>query len=111
VLIGAAASADCAAAAELPAPQRPAAPRGRRGPRIDARGADGAVRRRRRRGAGGVPRRRGAAETRPPTRWRAASACSIQLQRDELFDVAVVGAGPAGLATAVYAASKGCTWS
>jgi len=28
-------------------------------------------------------------------------------QRDELFDVAVVGAGPAGLATAVYAASEG----
>ena len=27
--------------------------------------------------------------------------------RDELFDVAVVGAGPAGLATAVYAASEG----
>jgi thioredoxin reductase (NADPH) len=29
------------------------------------------------------------------------------LDRDELFDVAVVGAGPAGLATAVYAASEG----
>ena len=29
------------------------------------------------------------------------------LERDELFDVAVVGAGPAGLATAVYAASEG----
>lgn len=28
-------------------------------------------------------------------------------ERDELFDVAVVGAGPAGLATAVYAASEG----
>src|SRR5882672_12426653 len=28
-------------------------------------------------------------------------------RRDELFDVAVVGAGPAGLATAVYAASEG----
>lgn len=28
-------------------------------------------------------------------------------QHDELFDVAVVGAGPAGLATAVYAASEG----
>jgi thioredoxin reductase (NADPH) len=27
--------------------------------------------------------------------------------RDELFDVVVVGAGPAGLATAVYAASEG----
>ena len=27
--------------------------------------------------------------------------------RDEVFDVAVVGAGPAGLATAVYAASEG----
>src|SRR4029450_8716993 len=26
---------------------------------------------------------------------------------DELFDVAIVGAGPAGLATAVYAASEG----
>jgi thioredoxin reductase (NADPH) len=29
------------------------------------------------------------------------------LQLDELYDVAVVGAGPAGLATAVYAASEG----
>src|SRR5256884_1489480 len=29
------------------------------------------------------------------------------LDRDELFDVAVVGAGPAGLSTAVYAASEG----
>jgi FAD dependent oxidoreductase len=29
------------------------------------------------------------------------------LERDELFDAAVVGAGPAGLATAVYAASEG----
>lgn len=29
------------------------------------------------------------------------------LARDELFDVVVVGAGPAGLATAVYAASEG----
>jgi len=28
-------------------------------------------------------------------------------ERDELYDVAVVGAGPAGLATAVYAASEG----
>jgi thioredoxin reductase (NADPH) len=28
-------------------------------------------------------------------------------ERDELFDVVVVGAGPAGLATAVYAASEG----
>ena len=29
------------------------------------------------------------------------------LERNELYDVAVVGAGPAGLATAVYAASEG----
>lgn len=29
------------------------------------------------------------------------------LERDELYDVAIVGAGPAGLATAVYAASEG----
>jgi len=29
------------------------------------------------------------------------------IEHDELFDVAVVGAGPAGLATAVYAASEG----
>jgi thioredoxin reductase (NADPH) len=29
------------------------------------------------------------------------------LQHDELFDVAIVGAGPAGLSTAVYAASEG----
>jgi thioredoxin reductase (NADPH) len=31
----------------------------------------------------------------------------VTLERDELFDVAVVGAGPAGVATAVYAASEG----
>ncbi len=30
-----------------------------------------------------------------------------ELDRDHVFDVAVVGAGPAGLATAVYAASEG----
>jgi len=29
------------------------------------------------------------------------------LKKDELYDVAVIGAGPAGLATAVYAASEG----
>src|SRR4029453_14440146 len=29
------------------------------------------------------------------------------VDHDELFDVAVVGAGPAGLSTAVYAASEG----
>src|SRR6516225_11692802 len=29
------------------------------------------------------------------------------LERDELFDVLIVGAGPAGLSTAVYAASEG----
>ena len=29
------------------------------------------------------------------------------MQHDEVFDIAVVGAGPAGLATAVYAASEG----
>ncbi len=40
-------------------------------------------------------------------RLPAASACSIRTVHDELFDVAVVGAGPAGLATAVYAASEG----
>ena len=37
----------------------------------------------------------------------AASACSTRAAHDELFDVVVVGAGPAGLATAVYAASEG----
>jgi len=31
------------------------------------------------------------------------------LPHDEVFDVAIVGAGPAGLATAVYAASEGLT--
>ncbi|MDB5958212.1 FAD-dependent oxidoreductase [Ramlibacter sp.] len=30
-------------------------------------------------------------------------------EQDQLFDVAIVGAGPAGLATAVYAASEGLT--
>ena len=32
---------------------------------------------------------------------------SLKLDPDKLYDVAVVGAGPAGLATAVYAASEG----
>ena len=45
--------------------------------------------------------------TRPKRRWGAASACSTRAAHDELFDVVVVGAGPAGLATAVYAASEG----
>jgi thioredoxin reductase (NADPH) len=44
---------------------------------------------------------------RATTRSRAASAWSTRSQHDELHDVAIVGAGPAGLATAVYAASEG----
>src|SRR5213592_2621440 len=36
-----------------------------------------------------------------------ASACSIPPGADRVYDVAVAGAGPAGLATAVYAASEG----
>src|SRR4030095_622051 len=40
-----------------------------------------------------------------------ALACALGMldarAKDELFDVLVVGAGPAGLATAVYAASEG----
>ena len=49
----------------------------------------------------------GAASIPAETRWRAASAWSTRAAHDELFDVVVVGAGPAGLATAVYAASEG----
>ena len=41
------------------------------------------------------------------TSWPAASASSSPIDPDRLYDVAVVGAGPAGLATAVYAGSEG----
>ena len=54
-----------------------------------------------------APTARCCVEPERATRWRAASAWSTALEHDELFDVAVVGAGPAGLATAVYAASEG----
>ena len=39
--------------------------------------------------------------------WRAASGWSRPIDPNRVYDVAVVGAGPAGLATAVYAASEG----
>jgi thioredoxin reductase (NADPH) len=44
-----------------------------------------------------------------PTEIEAGACLGItpELNPDELFDVVVVGAGPAGLATAVYAASEG----
>ena len=44
-----------------------------------------------------------------PTNGEAAACLGItpELDPDKLYDVAVVGAGPAGLATAVYAASEG----
>jgi thioredoxin reductase (NADPH) len=44
-----------------------------------------------------------------PTNEEAAAWLGItpQLHGDEIYDVAVVGSGPAGLATAVYAASEG----
>ena len=39
--------------------------------------------------------------------WRAASASCDRSIRRRVYDVAIVGAGPAGLAAAVYAASEG----
>ena len=44
---------------------------------------------------------------RPRRRWRGRSACRPPARPDFVYDVAVVGAGPAGLSTAVYAASEG----
>ena len=41
------------------------------------------------------------------TNWRAASGWCGRSIPNRLYDVAVIGAGPAGLATAVYAASEG----
>lgn len=54
----------------------------------------------------GVPRERYLASA----RWRAELAARAGLPttpRDELYDVVIVGAGPAGLTAAVYAASEG----
>jgi thioredoxin reductase (NADPH) len=54
----------------------------------------------------GVPRERYLASA----RWRAELAAGAGLPttpRDELYDVVIVGAGPAGLTAAVYAASEG----
>ena len=108
VLIGAAAVAARAAAAELPAPQRPSAPRGRcRRDDADAAAlleqygaaADDVLVR--------VPRRLGAARTRPSDALARCLGMVDTTDARGLFDVAVVGAGPAGLATAVYAASEG----
>ena len=46
---------------------------------------------------------------RHPTEIHAAACLGItpELDPEKIYDVAVVGAGPAGLATAVYAASEG----
>ena len=49
------------------------------------------------------PERQAAAQSRARTSWRAASAWCGRSIRDKLYDVAIVGAGPAGLAAAVYA--------
>ena len=61
----------------------------------------------RRSAAGGLPRRHRAAQS----DRRRSSRCAIGMigdhDHDKLYDVAVVGSGPAGLATAVYAASEG----
>ena len=45
--------------------------------------------------------------TRPRASSRAASACSTPSATDAVYDVAIAGAGPAGLAAAVYAGSEG----
>lgn len=63
--------------------------------------------------AGDVPvvLRPGAATLHNPTNLELADALGLteKIHDDEVFDVIVVGAGPAGLASAVYAASEGLT--
>jgi thioredoxin reductase (NADPH) len=106
VLIGRPQSAAGGAAAKFLEPQRRTAPRGRHRAGHRRRRADGAVRRRRGRCTGGLPRRLGAGE---PRRKPAGPlhGHGRYAEHPELFDVIVVGGGPAGLATAVYAASEG----
>ena len=107
VLIGQAGVSRAAATAEFPEPQRPSASGRRCRAGWRRRGAARAIRRGRGRRSGRLPGRLGAAQSDRRRARPLASACSIRSTHDELFDVAVVGAGPAGLATAVYAASEG----
>ena len=98
----------CAAAGRLPAPQRPSASAPRSRDRLVRQGADRAL-----------PRRSPAElpivvcpdgqMLRNPTETELARCIGLvaTLDPDRLYDVAIVGAGPAGLATAVYAASEG----
>ena len=70
-----------------------------------------AAARARRRGAGrpaarARPRRRAAAVAVDPRRWPTRSACAPRAEQP-LYDLCIVGGGPAGLAAAVYAASEG----
>ena len=95
------------AAAELPGAQRPAAPSARSRHRQGRRRSRRALcHRARRSAAGGLP---GRPVLRNPTETALAYAIGMIGDHDheKLYDVAVVGSGPAGLATAVYAASEG----
>ena len=107
VLIGSRALAGDAGTSGVPDPQQPALRLPRRG-RRPRRPADARqLRRRRRRRAGlHLPRRARAARSR---RWRKSAEC-LGLDRfdeDVVRDIVVIGAGPAGLAAAVYGASEG----
>ena len=64
---------------------------------------------RQRRGCAGtdLSRRGGAAESRPISRSPIVSALTSAIDQTQIRDVVIVGAGPAGLAAAVYAASEG----
>ena len=64
-------------------------------------------RRRRRRAGADLPRRRGAAQSRPTSRSPTASASTTRSIRRTCATWSIVGAGPAGLAAAVYGASEG----
>ena len=61
----------------------------------------------RRSAAGGVPGRHACCAIRRRRRSRCAIGMIGDHDHEKLYDVAVVGSGPAGLATAVYAASEG----
>ena len=49
----------------------------------------------------------GAAQPRAPPSWPRLSGCAHTARQRRLYDLVVVGAGPAGLAAAVYGASEG----
>ena len=97
-----------AAAGRLPRAQRTSAPDARsRHRRLRADPARALPRRAVTAADRALPERAAAAQSRARSSSRAASASCGRSIRTRVYDVAIVGAGPAGLAAAVYAASEG----